>query len=64
MEISDDVELNQTEDKYDLLGISHIQLKQLIISEKIEGLAQIVNEEGNLEIGNLGVNIYLEKVNP
>ena len=57
-----EVEMVRKNIENDLIGICKIKLRGLILNNKIEGRFEILNEEGNTNMGYLIVNIIAEEI--
>ena len=63
VDIGKDVRMIREESDNDLIGICKINLKNLILSGKIEGKFSILNESLSNVVGNLIINITWEEIN-
>ncbi|MCQ2818738.1 MAG: hypothetical protein MJ252_15840 [archaeon] len=61
VDVGKEVELIKSNEESGLLGIAKIKLKDLILKQKIEGLAPLTNEDGKINVGYLTVNITMEE---
>ena len=57
-----EVEMIRNNNDTDLIGICKVQLRGLILNNKIEGKYAVLNEEGNTTMGYLSVNIVAEEI--
>ena len=57
-----EVEMIRNTNDTDLIGICKVQLRGLILNNKIEGKYAVLNEEGNTTMGYLSVNIVAEEI--
>ena len=57
-----EVEMVRKNIENDLIGICKVKLRGLILNNKIEGKFEILNEQGNTNMGYLTVNIVAEEI--
>ena len=57
-----EVEMVRKNIENDLIGICKVRLRGLILNSKIEGKFEILNEEGNTNMGYLIINIIAEEI--